>query len=258
MTTRPPWRTWDAWLHPHPAAEAFPRLDVDALRILADDIKQHGQQEACTYIKDEEGLHLLDGINRLDARELAGLRIDINDRAVFEQLSSNIDVIAYVVSKNINRRHLDESQRAMVAAKLATLRDGQRADLVQGLPIGRASQLLSVGERSVARAREVLQQGDPGLIHAVERGRVSVSAAADIATAPIEEQRDIIARGEHEFPKAVAAIRARKREERRTTGPAADDAYQHSLVSNVIAAVAKMTIETRTECFARLRERYGP
>ena len=43
----------------------------------------------------------------------------------------------------------------MVAAKLATLRDGQRADLVEGLPIGRASKLLNVGKRSIARAREV-------------------------------------------------------------------------------------------------------
>ena len=33
--------------------------------------------------------------------------------------------------------------------------DGQRADLVEGLPIGRASALLNVGERTVARAREV-------------------------------------------------------------------------------------------------------
>src|SRR5262249_45640226 len=43
----------------------------------------------------------------------------------------------------------------MVAEKLATWKDGQRADLVEGLPIGRASEMLNVGERSVARAREV-------------------------------------------------------------------------------------------------------
>jgi N6-adenosine-specific RNA methylase IME4 len=205
--------SWRTWLRIHPAAEAFPRLDADALRILANDIKQHGQKEPCTYIKNEAGLLLLDGITRLDARELAELRIDINDRAVFEQLSSDIDAFAYVVSKNLRRRHLDESQRAMVATKLATLRDGQRSDLVQGLPIGRASQLLSVGERSIARAREVQERGVPELQQAVERGRVSVSAAADIATAPIEQQREIVARGEREILEAAKAIRARRAEQ---------------------------------------------
>jgi N6-adenosine-specific RNA methylase IME4 len=103
----------------------------------------------------------------------------------------------------------------MVAAKLATLRDGQRADLVEGLPIGRASALLNVGERSVSRAREVIDCGAPELRQAVERGGVSVSAAADVATLPEQEQREIVARGEREILRAAQEIRARKAEMRR-------------------------------------------
>jgi hypothetical protein len=69
----------------------------------------------------------------------------------------------------------------MVAAKLSTLKlaDNQHSE---GLPIGRSSELLNVGERTVARAREVQEHGTPELVHAVERGAVSVSAAADVAT----------------------------------------------------------------------------
>jgi N6-adenosine-specific RNA methylase IME4 len=103
----------------------------------------------------------------------------------------------------------------MVAAKLATLRDGQRADRVQGLPIGRASDLLNVGDRSVARAREVQGRGAPELIRAVEADKVSVSAAADIATLPVEKQREIVARGEREILKVAQRIRADKAEVRR-------------------------------------------
>jgi N6-adenosine-specific RNA methylase IME4 len=102
----------------------------------------------------------------------------------------------------------------MVAAKLATLRLGDNQHS-EGLPIGRGSELLNVGERSVARAREVREHGAPELIQAVERGTVSVSAAADIATQPIEHQQEIVARGEREILLAAQAIRSRKAETRR-------------------------------------------
>jgi hypothetical protein len=37
--------------------------------------------------------------------------------------------LASVLAKNLNRRHLDESQRGMVADNLATVRQGERTDL---------------------------------------------------------------------------------------------------------------------------------
>ena len=123
------------------------------------------------------------------------------------------DPIAYVISLNLRRRHLDELQRAMVAAKLATLKLGGNQHS-GGLPIGRASALLNVGERSVARAREVQEHGAPELASAVERGTISVSAAADIASQPIDEQREIVAQGERDFWAAIE-IRATKAAARR-------------------------------------------
>jgi hypothetical protein len=96
------------------------------------------------------------------------------------------DPLAFVISKNLKRRHLDESQRAMVAAKLANmmLGDNQHAE---GLPIGSASEMLNVGERTVARARAVIDHGHPELVSSVERGEVAVSAAAEFAKQPAEE-----------------------------------------------------------------------
>ena len=80
----------------------------------------------------------------------------------------------------------------MVAARLADLKRGANQHS-QGLPIGRAADLLNVGERTVARAREVLSRGVPDLLSAVERGEVAVSAAADICGMSEAKQREMVA-----------------------------------------------------------------
>jgi len=73
---------------------------------------------------------------------------------------------SYLVSGRGRRQQAKRAafrgQRAMVAARLATLEDGQRSDHVEGLPIGRAAELLNVSRPSVQRARQVLDSGTPG------------------------------------------------------------------------------------------------
>src|SRR5262249_31385736 len=78
-----------------------------------------------------------------------------------------------------------------------------------------AASLLNVGVRSVARAAEVRDHGAPELVRAVEQGAVSISAAADIAGQPIDEQREIAARGERKFFRGAIQTRARKAAARR-------------------------------------------
>jgi N6-adenosine-specific RNA methylase IME4/ParB-like chromosome segregation protein Spo0J len=189
----------------HPLAAIFPLIEGPDFDELVTDIREHGLHEPVVLFEDK----ILDGRNRYRACEAAGIEPTFT-------VYQGDDPISYVVSLNLRRRHLDESQRAMVAAKLATLRDGQRADLVEGLPIGRASALLNVGERTVARAREVQEHGAPELVSAVERGEVSVSAAANIATRPIGEQREIVARGKREILEVAKAIRAEEATRRRS------------------------------------------
>jgi hypothetical protein len=63
---------------------------------------------------------------------------------------------------NLRRRHLDESQRGMCSARLATMRQGSRTDLTPSANLPEvsqqyAAQLLNVSERTLRDAKKVAQ-----------------------------------------------------------------------------------------------------
>jgi hypothetical protein len=187
----------------HPLAEIFPLIEGVEFDELVEDIRANGLHEPIVVYEDQ----ILDGRNRYRACQAAGIE------PAFTVYTGD-DPVGYVVSLNLRRRHLAESQRAMVAAKLATLRLGDNQHS-EGPSIEEASRLLNVGHASVERAKTVQRTGAPELVSAVQRGAVSVSAAADVATLSAQEQREIVARGEREILRAAQAIRARKAEIRR-------------------------------------------
>jgi N6-adenosine-specific RNA methylase IME4/ParB-like chromosome segregation protein Spo0J len=187
----------------HPLATLFPLLDGAGFDELVADIRVHGIREPIVLFEGK----ILDGRNRYRACIEAGVEPTFT-------VYQGDDPIAYVISLNLRRRHLDESQRAMVAAKLATLKLGDNQHS-EGPSIEEASRLLNVGHASVERAKTVQRDGAPELVSAVERGNLSVSAAADIATRPPEEQREIVARGKREILAAAKAIRAEQCARRR-------------------------------------------
>ena len=183
----------------HPLAEIFPLIEGAEFDNLVADIREHGLREPIVLYHNQ----ILDGRNRYRACMAAG-RADCQ----FERYQGD-NPLAFVMSLNLKRRHLDESQRAMVAAKLATLQrgDNQHAQICAPSQ-GRAGELFNVSRRTVQYAREVHEHGAPDLVSAVERGEVRVSVAADIATLPAEEQQEIVARGKREILQAAKAIRA--------------------------------------------------
>lgn len=122
---------------------------------------------------------LLDGRNRLQVcRELG---VDPECR----ELDPKADPFGYVVSHNLHRRHLTVAQRSMVAAKMATLRHGQKksnqdASIEASQSQDEAAKLLNVNRSSVQRARKVIDKAAPALVEAVEQGKVAVSLAAKL------------------------------------------------------------------------------
>jgi hypothetical protein len=163
----------------HDLASIFPMLAGDEAKALADDISKHGLREPIALLEGK----ILDGRNRYNACLDAGVE------PRFTHYSGD-NPAAYVVSLNLKRRHLNESQRAMVAKKLATLEHGQRqtGKFAGVTKQPEAASMLNVSERSVRTAGAVIDKAVPEIVKAVEKGDVSVSAAAQFAKQPKEEQ----------------------------------------------------------------------
>jgi hypothetical protein len=123
---------WRSRLKVHPAAEMFPLLPPDELRALADDIKANGLRQKATVWWDGHTPMLLDGRNRLDALELAGMleRAPCGDVAehLWEPVSNlypnceHLEPYALVIGLNIHRRHLSRDQKRDLIAKLLKLK----------------------------------------------------------------------------------------------------------------------------------------
>lgn len=85
------------------------------------------------------------------------------------------------------RRHLDESQRAMIGARIASLGRGgdQSANLRNAPTAEEAASMLNVSARSIETARSVQRKADPELVAAVDAGKVAVSTAAKLVALPL-------------------------------------------------------------------------
>jgi len=164
----------------HPFADIFPLMDEAALAELADDIKANGLREAIKLFDDA----IIDGRNRYLACGLAGIE------PTFQEIpfAGEQAALTYVLSRNLKRRHLTLEQRALVAARVANMRQGARTDLASadalatgGAPVSQAqaAEFLHVSRSSVQRAQTVLKAEDSELIDAVEAGRVSLARAVE-------------------------------------------------------------------------------
>jgi ParB-like chromosome segregation protein Spo0J len=156
----------------HPVADIFPLLEEPALSALAADIREHGLHDDIVLHPDDGSI--VDGRNRY----LACLDAGVKPR--FRDWDGEGSLLDYVVSENLHRRHLNASQRAMVAAEIAKLEHGQRqTGKLAGLATqAQAAKPLNVSERSVRDARVVRDSGNTELVARVKKGEISVSKAA--------------------------------------------------------------------------------
>lgn len=163
----------------HPLADIFPMMAKSELKKLACDIAENGLLEP---IWTHEG-KIIDGRNRKAACEIAGVVPQYQEY-------TGAAPLAFVLSKNLSRRHLNESQRAMVAAKVLQSKTGD------AVTQEKAAESLNVSRGSVKLANTVTKDGTPELVSAVESGSISVSAASKVAKLPKDEQNAAVEAGQ--------------------------------------------------------------
>lgn len=189
----------------HPAAELFPVMDEAAFAALVADIAAHGQREPILVLDGQ----VIDGRHRLRACEQLGL-----EPLVRQVSADDGDPFGLVVSLNLHRRHLSEGQRAIIAARLATLPHGRPDANAQicAFTQDEAAQHLKVSRRTVQHARAVLDHGIDELQAAVKGGEISVSAAAELSRLPADTQRTALTKTPEEIRAIAREVKARIKE----------------------------------------------
>ena len=196
----------EAWTYPpHPAADLFPVLEGRDFDDFVDGLDQDGQLEPIVVYKDPEGqTWLLDGRNRDRALRRLG-----REPQVVEWSGECGSPSAFVIAKNLHRRHLDPGQRAALAVELLPMlrqeaRERQREAAIRTNAIRRerklgrtvpaplpgprvrgearaiAGDLFGASARSVSLAA-ALAARSPELLEAVKAGRLSLAEARRFA-----------------------------------------------------------------------------
>lgn len=122
----------------HAVADIFPMMSPEEYESLKADIKQNGLlQPIWTY--DNQ---IIDGRNRYNACE------DLGIAPSYKEWDGNGSLVAFVVSLNLQRRHLDSGQKAFVALEVERLlgEEARKKKIEDGRVFGRQKQVEEISD----------------------------------------------------------------------------------------------------------------
>jgi hypothetical protein len=183
----------------HPLAELLPPMTEREYQNLKADMQANGLREPVTLYNDR----ILDGRSRYRACRELGIE------PKFSEWDGRGSPLQFIMSMNLQRRHLTTSQRALLGANIkqsfereARRRQGTRTDLRAELRPGmagkaseQAARLMDVSARSIENAVAVQRANNSELLEAVKNGSMSISMGALIAKLPKADQAKILSLG---------------------------------------------------------------
>lgn len=142
------WRKYTEKENWHEVANLFPLVSKEDLKALAKSIKENGLQNPVILL---DGL-VLDGRNRLLACDIADVTPDFKEWKGLKGLTP----LMWVVTQNLERRHLDAGQKAFVAIEIERILAKEAKERQALSPGGKGSRLLTerIPEAIKGEARE--------------------------------------------------------------------------------------------------------
>jgi DNA modification methylase len=191
-------------LEPHPVADLLPLMDEVSFKELKDDIALNGLREPVWLHPDGR---ILDGRNRHKA--CVALRLKPATKVYAGDLSTEA-IVAFIISLNLKRRHLDSGQRAFVALRVEqTLAEAARERQVAALNKGQEPGVplpKDLGNGSDRHKNEVASQAAA----MVGTNRQYVADAKKIRQEAPDLEQQVVA-GKLSLPKAKQQLKKRQR-----------------------------------------------
>jgi ParB-like chromosome segregation protein Spo0J len=190
----------------HPFADIFPMMDDAALAELAADIKAESQREPIHLWQGK----IIDGRNRYAACKIAGVEPVIKS---IEFPGGDAEALAYVVSRNLKRRHLNAPQRTEVIRKLRELpqwRDASNREIARQIGVDEATV-----RRAGLSAASAADAPRPHTV-TVKRGeqeyrmRVEAKPTPELVPLTFEDSKRIAAAGQEKELRASERYRERR------------------------------------------------
>ena len=151
----------------HKYCALLPRMMADEFQTLKADIKEHGLLEPVVLYEDA----ILDGRHRHIICEELGL----NPAYIqFESLGYNGSALDFVISKH-QRRNLTPDQKAILADKVANIRNGESQVLTnEKVTLSEALKSTGASKGQVGKLRKI-KHDNPKIIERIEAGETSIN-----------------------------------------------------------------------------------
>ena len=159
-------------LEVHPLGKLFTGIVGSSYRSLKADIAEQGMTDAIVLYEGK----ILDGkVRHQICRELIQGNSFTGDIAV-QTLPAGVAPLRYLISRNLQRRHLNESQRAIIGVRILT---GAGKDF-KGRSDEHVAELFNISQRQAIAAKQVIAKGAPEIVRLVEEGVIRVNTARNL------------------------------------------------------------------------------